>query len=42
MPRDFNIPDFSGASKKDHKARNTQSSVLTVTKTRWNPLSDME
>ena len=35
------IADGSGDSTKDHSARNKQSKVLTVTKTRWNPLIDM-
>src|SRR6478735_5195538 len=40
-PRAVAIADFSGASTKDHKARNVHSKVLTVTKTRWKPLRDM-
>ena len=41
MPSAKIIPERSGASKKDHKPRNTQSRVVTVTKTIWNPLRDM-
>ena len=40
IPSALVIPDHSGARRKDHKARNTQSRVLTVTPLTCESLTD--